>query len=318
MNPLTPSAKTIQIYLPKGNPRGLRVAEMTTRMVCLIEIPRHNIDEFFVMPEAKKVGLYFLVGNANNVNKPLLYIGQTGELGKRLEQHHRNKDLWAWQRVFVMLLTNNALTQTHTLYMEHKAIARALEMGRYTLKNGNNGNRPHTPDPLKADCDEWFDTLNILLSTLGQPIFDSQGSHHHDKMVHSPLPVIDLKPISAITITPLALANPTNPSESMLFFCKTHGICAQGYYDNNRFMVLKGSFIRQQNTKTLKKSMVNKKQNLLNSGKLIIVDSTSYQLTEDQSFTSPSTAAELVTGRSSNGWKVWKNAAGQTLDSIYR
>lgn len=27
---MTPSAKTIQIYLPKGNPRGLRLAEITT------------------------------------------------------------------------------------------------------------------------------------------------------------------------------------------------------------------------------------------------------------------------------------------------
>lgn len=235
---MTPSAKTIQIYLPTGNPRGLRVAEMTTRMVCLIEIPRHDIDAFFAMPEAKKVGLYFLVGHANNANKPLLYIGQTGELRRRVEQHHKNKELWAWQRVFVMLLTNNALTTTHTLYMEHKAIARAHEVGRYTLKNGNNGNRPHTPDPLKADCDEWFDTLDILLSTLGQPIFesqifDSQSIHHHHnnnnnhKIADSQL---------TIATEPLTLANTRKQLEPMLFFCKTLSICAQGYYDNDGFI----------------------------------------------------------------------------------
>lgn len=82
--------------------------------------------------------------------------------------------------------------------------------------------------------------------------------------------------------------------------------------------MLAGSFLRQQNTTTLKKSMVNKKQHLLDSGKLIIVDNKSYQLTENQFFKSPSTAAELVTGRSSNGWIVWKNATGQTLSEIYR
>ena len=49
MNPLIPSAKTIQIYLPKGNPRGLRLAEMTTRTVRLIEIPRIHIDDFFAI-----------------------------------------------------------------------------------------------------------------------------------------------------------------------------------------------------------------------------------------------------------------------------
>ena len=80
MNPLIPSAKTIQIYLPKGNPRGLRLAEMTTRTVRLIEIPRIHIDDFFAMPEANQVGLYFLVSDTDSIDKPLLYIGQTGDL----------------------------------------------------------------------------------------------------------------------------------------------------------------------------------------------------------------------------------------------
>ena len=65
MNPLIPSAKTIQIYLPKGNPRGLRLAEMTSRTVRLIEVPRIHIDDFFAMPEANQVGLYFLVGDTD-------------------------------------------------------------------------------------------------------------------------------------------------------------------------------------------------------------------------------------------------------------
>ena len=30
---MTPTPKTIQIYLPGGDPRGIRVAEVTTRIV---------------------------------------------------------------------------------------------------------------------------------------------------------------------------------------------------------------------------------------------------------------------------------------------
>lgn len=30
---MTPTPKTIQIYLPAGDPRGIRVAEITTRIV---------------------------------------------------------------------------------------------------------------------------------------------------------------------------------------------------------------------------------------------------------------------------------------------
>ena len=38
--------KTIQIYLPFGDPRGIRVAELTTRIVRVIEVPREQLDHF--------------------------------------------------------------------------------------------------------------------------------------------------------------------------------------------------------------------------------------------------------------------------------
>ncbi|MFT7325066.1 MAG: hypothetical protein ACI90C_000659, partial [Rhodoferax sp.] len=38
--------QTIQIYLPAGDPRGVRVAEITTRIVRVIEIPRSQLQEF--------------------------------------------------------------------------------------------------------------------------------------------------------------------------------------------------------------------------------------------------------------------------------
>ena len=50
MNP--PRPQTIQIYLPKGDPRGLRIAEITTRIVRVLEIPRSQLNDFLEMPEA--------------------------------------------------------------------------------------------------------------------------------------------------------------------------------------------------------------------------------------------------------------------------
>ena len=35
-----PRPQTIQIYLPAGDPRGMRVAEITTRIIRVIEVPR--------------------------------------------------------------------------------------------------------------------------------------------------------------------------------------------------------------------------------------------------------------------------------------
>ena len=312
MNPLIPSAKTIQIYLPKGNPRGLRLAEMTTRTVRLIEIPRIHIDDFFTMPDANQVGLYFLIGDTDSIDKPLLYIGQTGDLKARLNQHHK-KDFWT--RAFVMLSTNNSMTQTHALYMEHKAIATALDVGRYELKNGNSGNKPHTPDPLKADCEELFHTLDVLLSTLGQPIFESLAIH--DSFYSNKTDAHKLTTSIGVKVERAAEVSPIKPVP-VLFYYKVKDGDAQGYYDDDGFVILAGSLIRQSQAVSAPPFVTRLKESLLSSGKLIAVNDTSYKLTENHLFKTPSGASALVSGRSTNGWIEWKNAAGQTLDSIYR
>ncbi|PKH79596.1 GIY-YIG nuclease family protein [Psychrobacter sp. 4Bb] len=312
MNPLIPSAKTIQIYLPKGNPRGLRLAEMTTRTVRLIEIPRIHIDDFFAMPDANQVGLYFLIGDTDSIEKPLLYVGQTGDLKRRLNQHD-DKDFWT--RAFVMLSTNNSMTQTHALYMEHKAIATAIEVGRYELKNGNNGNKPHTPDPLKADCEELFHTLDVLLSTLGQPIFESFAIHDSS---YSHKPYKNKSTDSTIVkVAQIIDEAPTKPVPS-LFYYKAKDGDAKGYYDDDGFVILAGSLIRQTQTSSAPPFVAKLKESLLSSGKLVTVNAKSYKLTENHLLKTPSGASALVSGRSTNGWIEWKNELGETLDSVYR
>jgi len=309
MNPLIPSAKTIQIYLPTGNPRGLRVAEMTTRTVRLIEVPRIHIADFLSMPDAKQVGLYFLIGDTDSTDKPLLYIGQTGDLTQRLKSHNNGKDFWT--RVFVMLSTNNTITQTHALYMEHKAIQIATDVGRYDLQNGNNGSKPHTPAPLQADCEELFHTLDILLSTLGQPVFEAIGIDIPNTGAYQPL-IPDT--CQSLQNTPAVVPD----KQPMLFYCKAKDCDAQGYYDNDGFVLLKGSLFRKRHTPSLGKWAVNKTHELLVNGKLVEHNNDSYRLTEDQLFKTPSGAAQAVTGRPTNGWVEWKNDSGQTLSDIYR
>ena len=46
---MTATPKTIQIFLPGGDPRGIRVAEITTRIVQVIEGPRSLRPDFLKM-----------------------------------------------------------------------------------------------------------------------------------------------------------------------------------------------------------------------------------------------------------------------------
>ncbi len=38
--------KTIQIFLPGGDPQGIRIAEITTRILQVIEVPRSLLGDF--------------------------------------------------------------------------------------------------------------------------------------------------------------------------------------------------------------------------------------------------------------------------------
>lgn len=62
---MKPAGKTIQIFLPTGDPSGLRLAEITTRIVQVVEVPRPQLDTFLARPEAQEVGTYFLIARGD-------------------------------------------------------------------------------------------------------------------------------------------------------------------------------------------------------------------------------------------------------------
>ena len=51
------SAKTIQIFLPDGEPRGIRIAEITTRIVQAVQVPRARLDRIMQRPELDHIGI---------------------------------------------------------------------------------------------------------------------------------------------------------------------------------------------------------------------------------------------------------------------
>lgn len=159
--------KTLQIFLPGGDPRGIRVAEITTRIVQVIEVPRSLLQDFLRMQESEQVALYFLFGESDDGSELKVYIGQTGDLRSRLPTHHKQKDFW--ERALVLVSRTNSLTQTHALFLEWYCLQASRKAGRYADENGNSGSKPHTPAPLEADCLEIFETGHVLLATLGYP-----------------------------------------------------------------------------------------------------------------------------------------------------
>jgi predicted GIY-YIG superfamily endonuclease len=104
----------------------MRVAEITTRIVRVLEVPRSQLGEFLKMPEALQVGVYFLIGELSESDLPRVYIGQSGNVGKRLVQHNQDTDRGKdfWNRALVVVSLTNSMTQTHALFF-----GRALQPG---------------------------------------------------------------------------------------------------------------------------------------------------------------------------------------------
>lgn len=277
--------KTIQIFLPSGDPRGIRIAEVTTRIVQAIEVPRSRLKEFFAMPESQQVGLYFLLGNTDSGDCPEVYIGQTGNLKQRLTKHNKSEDKDFWDRVIVVLSRTNSLTQTHALFLEWHCLQAVRAAVRYSDENGNSGTRPHTPPPLEADCLEIFETASTLLATLGHPLF-----------------------------LPLSGSRPSE--EQQIYYCRKSEADARGLYTEEGFVVLKGSSGRIEAVESFRDSRPNeKRQNLIASG-VILEEAGRLVFQKDHLFSSPSLAATAVMASHANGWSVWVDGEGRALDHL--
>lgn len=282
---MTPTPKTIQIFLPGGDPQGIRIAEITTRIVQVIEAPRSLLQDFLKMPESSQVALYFLVGQGEDGADPSVYIGQTGDLRARLAIHNREKEFW--QRVLVLISRTNSLTQTHGLFLEWHSLQAVRKAGRYTELNGNSGCKPHTPAPLEADCIEIFETGRTLLATLGHPVFDP-------------------------------VAKPIGPSgEEEVFYLRSAGADGRGLYTPEGFVVLKGSRGHKRDLSATDDTIARSRRELLASG-VMHVEGVEVVFDKDHLFGSPSNAAVALLGRTSNGWMEWKSISGATLHDLKR
>lgn len=278
--------KTIQIFLPGGDPRGIRVAELTTRIVQVIEVPRSLLQDFLKMPESNQVALYFLFGEEEDGTEQRVYIGQTGDLRARLAKHNKDKEFW--QRALVLISRTNSLTQTHALFLEWHCLQAARKAGRYGDENGNAGTKPHTPAPLEADCIEIYETGHTLLATLGYPLFD-----------------------------PVAKSG-TAIGGDEVYVCTASGASGRGLYTEEGFVVLKGSIGKLENATSVKNTYIEKfRARLLASG-IIKPEGKNVVFQRDELFRSPSMAGQALLGRTCNGWVDWKTQDGRTLDQVKR
>tara|TARA_B110000503_G_C7166489_1_gene422114 strand:+ start:3869 stop:4711 length:843 start_codon:yes stop_codon:yes gene_type:complete len=273
------SGKTIQIFLPDGNPRSVKIAEITSRTVSAILIPRSKLDEAAKRPELDSVGVYLLFGEDESKNQ--VYIGEAENCLQRLKQHNKGKDFWTHAITFVS--KTNFFTKTHIKYLEWLCCDFATRTNRYSLENGNTPGKPHLSESVEADLYDNFETMKILASTLGYPIFD------------------EIK----------------KPKTTEIIYCKGKDAFAKGEYIEDGVIVFKGGKCNLIESKTAGSWVAGTRQKLIDTG-VLVEENGVFVFTKDHIFPSPSAAAATVLARRANGWTEWKYKNKETLDQVKR
>ncbi|MDO5286831.1 MAG: GIY-YIG nuclease family protein [Actinomycetia bacterium] len=279
-------AQTIQIFLPSGNPQGLRQAEITTRTVQVFDIPRSTLPEFLDASQSHQVALYFLLGSSLTGDQVDCYIGESDDVGQRLRSHDRKKEFW--DRALVAVSLTNTWTKAHVRYLEAKAVKTAREAGRYRIINANEGfASAYTPAPLQADCDEFFDTVSVLIATLGHSV-----------------------------LRPVQTKQATRPEQ--VLYVRSRQRTTAGTYSTDGLTVFAGTVCDKPAAGRKRYEQVEARREALLADGVLARQDDHLVFARDWVFSSPSGAASIILGRPSNGWDVWRDPQGRTLDAIER
>ncbi len=275
--------QTIQIFLPDGSPTSIKEAELTNRLVKAILFPRNKIQDVAKREGVHYTGVYFLFGNSEDGVKPKVYIGEGEDCFTRILQHNRKKDFWT--HCVIMTTKTNEYTKTDGKFLEHYCLKKAEEASRYKTDNDAGSKLPSISESRVHDLLDHFDTIQVLLTTLGFSLFER--------------------------------VDKTGESDSEKFQIKFKDIIALGKYTDEGFVVLKGSEARLEFAPSFRQTQIALREKLIEEG-VLSRQKNELVFSQNYLFPSPSAASDMIKGNSSNGWIEWKTAGGRTLDEIKR
>jgi len=277
------TSATIKLFLPRGDAKSLRTAEISNWTGKAVAAPRTELEELLAREELEKAGVYILIGNDPLTDAPRAYIGEAEIIRDRLRQH-RTKEFWVSAIVFVSKDEN--LTKAHVRYLESRLLAEAAQINRFTLEQNQAGGS-RLPESDREDMEVFLSRIRQLLPVLGSDI-----------------------------LTPIAQLTMRSQSGGVLI-CRIKGAEARGQRTASGFVVLQGStaVLEERPSVGDYPYLMTRRKQLLDDGTL--VREGEYLLfTKDAEFTSPSAAAVVIHGGSANGLIVWKTEDGKTLRQL--
>ena len=288
--------RSIRLFLVDGTPNGLLTAEIMNWTGHVLTGPRSKLSELIQRPEVGRTGIYFLVGpDPENSFRPLVYIGESDDVGKRLKQHNKPEDQGGkdfWEKVCLITSKDQNLTKAHVKHLESLLITNAKQVGRCTLLNGTAADYGSLPESDLADMAFFAEQIRTVLPVLGFDFLRETS-----------------KPAKLL---PVVVGETSPDSPEFVLEIPKHHIKARAQEVDGEFFVLAGSIARatwSERSHTYRDLY----EQLGKEGVLAPHSAGTLQFTADQMFSSPSAAAAVVSGRAANGRTQWRvEGTGQT------
>lgn len=281
------SGKHIELFLVEGVPGGLTTAEIAGWTGHVLTGPRSDLAGVLRRAEAGRNGAYFLLGNNSEAIEGVeCYIGRTESFTNRFRDHDAKKDFW--DRVVLITAKDDAFNEGHWGYLESRLVDLARRAGRVTLNNGNTPLGRKLSEAQASDMEAFVVQLQIILPVLGVNVIRTPPSYEQGDALRS-------------SISPIFTLRDTR-----------RGVDARMQVDGNECIVLEGSLVvaewklrgTAESTKQAYAGLHARHQKLIADGSIVVADGVG-KLARDVAFSSPSLAAAVVLGRSSNGRREW-------------
>ncbi len=262
-----------------GDPLGAISVGKTGWIGRALAFPRSQMAS--VSSELDKPGVYFLIGESlTEHSKKSLYIGEAEKVSDRLSTHHSDREKDFWTKTIVFVSNDGSLNKADVKFLESELVKQAKIVDSWQVLNVKNSVLNSLSE---ADTIKTRDFLKVLLQIA---------------------PLIDLDAFEGSSLKGLTKLYISGPG------CK-----GQGEDQAGGFLVLKGSLFRKDGTTSFPERYKALRQSLISDGRLADAGN-SYELTDDYLFSSSSTAASVLLGRSANGRTEWRDVSGKPLSDI--
>jgi len=280
--------KTIKLFLIDGDTNGRLTCELSNWTGKAYKLPRNLIKICTDRPEIQTTGVYMLLNKSADLSeKGQLYIGEAENIFNRLTQHVKEKDFW--NEAIVFISKDDNLNKVHIKYLENRLHVIASFANRYELINNQKPTQSSISESDKSEMEEFLANILTLVNTLGYNAFEQ-------------IRQADTK------VQP-------DKEEDLFYITATRGANGIGKTTSEGFVVFENSQVAEPVTNSYPKTMQKLRDTLISEG-VIVKEQDKLLIKQDYLFSSSSSAAMIIMGRSANGLTEWKMKSGKTLQDF--